>query len=523
MVRIGYDTHYVKLSFYAVLFSLLVIATNKGFAVGNAEKYNLIFILTDDQRFDELGFLNPEIKTPHIDSLAKGGVFLRNAFVTTSLCSPSRASILTGLYAHAHGIVDNLARDISPGTQFFPQYLQRSGYQTAFVGKWHMGRHTDDPQPGFDHWVSFAGQGQYLPTDNEQDNVKINVNGKRVDQKGYITDELTDYALSWVDSIDTSKRFFLYLSHKAVHDNFTPAERHKDLYSDEPISLPDSAKNTQENYAGKPMWVKNQRNSWHGVEFPYHSGLDVTEYKRQYHRALAAVDDSVGRIKQRLQEKGLAEKTIIILMGDNGFMFGEHGLIDKRNAYEESMRIPLIAYGPGILAENHVVEDMVANIDIAPTILELLSVKSNKKIHGKSFAKQLKGKVVKHWRDELLYEYFWEWAFPHTPTTYALRTNKFKFIQYHGIWDTDELYDIENDPKEMHNLINQAQYKEQVRKMRDRLYDLIISTDGAAHVPFTKKQGPGLHFRSKEGSKAADFPQSILRGGSEADIEFYKD
>lgn len=483
------------------------------------DNYNVVLILTDDQRYDELGFLNPEIDTPHIDKLANEGVFFHNAFVTTSLCSPSRASILTGQYAHAHGIVDNLVREISPGTVFFPQWLQQSGYQTAFIGKWHMGRHSDDPQPGFDHWVSFAGQGNYLPKQGS----KININGKRVDQKGYITDELTDYALEWLASIDTSHKFFLYLSHKAVHDNFTPAERHKTLYSDRKISLPKSAEDTPQNYEGKPMWVKNQRNSWHGVDFPYHSDLDVREYKRNYHRALAAVDDSVGSIRSMLTKMGVADNTIILFMGDNGFMFGEHGLIDKRNAYEESMRIPLIVHGPGILAESHEVNDMVANIDIAPTILELTNTKATAKMHGLSFARQLKGEPVKDWRTELLYEYFWEWVFPHTPTTYAVRTDQYKLIQYHGIWDTDELYDLENDPQEMNNLINRSEYKPLVRKMREKLFRLIQSTDGTPNIPFTMKQGPGLHFRSMKGGDTAVFPRATLRTGNERDLDSYKD
>lgn len=501
------------------LFVLSFLLVSSGCFSATPENYNVVLILTDDQRFDELGFLNPEIETPNLDALANGGVFFRNAFVTTSLCSPSRASILTGQYAHAHGIVDNLARNIAPDTVFFPQYLQKSGYQTAFIGKWHMGRHSDDRQPGFDHWVSFAGQGEYLPKVGSQ----INVNGKRVAQEGYITDELTDYAVDWIESIDPSKNFFLYLSHKAVHADFTPAERHKDLYSDRQIALPDSAKNSPENNSGKPMWVKNQRNSWHGVEFPYHSDLDVREYKRNYHRALAAVDESVGKIREVLQQKGLAESTIIIFMGDNGFMFGEHGLIDKRNAYEESMRIPLIVYGPGMLAENHVVDDMVANIDIAPTILEIANTQSGHSMHGRSFLPQLKAEPADNWRDELLYEYFWEWVFPHTPTTYAIRTSKYKLIQYHGIWDTDELYDLENDPIEMNNLIDQPQYKPLVRELREKLYGLITSTDGAPNVPFTMKQGPGLHYRLRDGQQAAEFPESISRDGDENDLETFKD
>ena len=271
------------------------------------------------------------------------------------------------------------------------------------------------------------------------------------------------------------------------------------------------------------MWVKNQRNSWHGVDFPYHSDLDVRDYKKQYNRALAAVDESLGTIMQFLEEKGIAENTIIMFMGDNGFMFGEHGLIDKRNAYEASMRVPLLAYAPGVFAKGHVVEDMVANIDIAPTILDMLNVAQGDDMQGESFFPQLQGESVSDWRNEIMYEYFWEWVFPQTPTTYALRTDKFKLIQYHGIWDTDELYDLENDPDEMNNLIGEAQYKAVARSMRERLYEFITSGGGEAVVPFTRKQGPGLHYRNPKGADAAVFPESVMRTGDEDDIEAYKD
>ena len=174
-----------------------------------------------------MGFLHgqPWLRTPHLDSLARDGAHLKNAFVTTALCSPSRATILTGQYAHRHRIVDNNTA-IPAGTRFFPQLLHAGGYKTAFIGKWHMGNAGDEPQPGFDHWVSFRGQGSYLPNKNG-----LNVDGSRVPQKGYITDELTDYALRWMDAQPREQPFFLYLSHKAVHADFVPAERHKGMYA----------------------------------------------------------------------------------------------------------------------------------------------------------------------------------------------------------------------------------------------------------------------------------------------------
>ena len=484
-----------------------------------AKPKNIIYILTDDQRFDEVGFINPILETPNMDALAAKGVHFKNAFVTTALCSPSRATILTGQYMHSHGVVDN-NKPSKDDAVYFPAYLQQAGYETAFIGKWHMGGHHDDPQPGFDYWLSFAGQGDYYPKRKRNGKLSsFNINGKRVLQKGYITDELTDYTLAWLEQErDSNKPFFIYLSHKAVHANFDPAERHRDQYSDVEIKVPASQADTPENYKGKPMWVKNQRNSWHGVDFPYHSELNVQEYKRQYHRALSAVDDILGRITAWLKANNLEQDTAVFLMGDNGFMFGEHGLIDKRNAYEESMRVPLIAYIPGA-KQNYVVEEMAANLDIAPTMLDIAGVtKMPPQFAGASLLPLANGDKVDSWRDSLLYEYYWEFNFPSTPTTFALRSDDFKLIQYHGIWDTDELYDMKNDPQEMNNLIDDPRYLNVKVKLRKALFAR-LAEDGEHAVPYTKKWSSGAVFRQVDRSKAAEFPDAWLRKGNEKDLE----
>jgi len=468
---------------------------------------NVVFILVDDMRHDAMGFTgHPFLKTPHMDALATQGVHFRNAFVTTSLCSPSRASILTGQYMHKHGVVDN-NNPVPPGTTFFAQYLQQAGYSTAFVGKWHMGHSDDSPQPGFDRWVSFRGQGHYYSPGPRW---RLNVDGKHVPQQGYITDELTEYALDWLGQQSQEKPFFLYLSHKAVHAEFYPAKRHEELYSDVHIPEPSTQADTPENYRGKPMWVRNQRNSWHGVDYPYHSSLDFKEYYRDYCRALAAVDDSLGRIVAFLEKEELAEDTVVMLMGDNGFLFGEHGLIDKRCAYEESIRVPLIARMPGLAKPGSTIEEVVANIDIAPTILELAGLQTPKSMDGRSFLGITTGEMpVDNWRDHLLYEYHWEWAFPHTPTTFALRGDRYKFIQYHGIWDTDELYDLQSDPEETNNLILDPDYTKVYHEMRDAL-DAELRARNAAQVPFGKKWGMGQNKRSKDGSPVAKFPDHMV-------------
>lgn len=504
------------------LISSLIIYTLLSFwsmAFAQQEKQNrpnIIYILTDDQRYDEIGILNPLLETPNMDAIANNGVHFKNAFVTTALCSPSRATILTGQYANTHGVVDNNA-PIREGTIFFPSYLQDAGYKTGFIGKWHMGAEGDQPQAGFDKWISFAGQGNYYPTLRDGSTAQLNIDGKRVDQKGYITDELTDYAIDWLDSLNKEEPFFLYFSHKAVHADFEPAERHENQYDGKNVNLPENMANTPENYEGKPRWVKDQRSSWHGVDFPYHSTLDVGVYKMQYHRTLTAVDDSIGRVQAWLEENNLAENTIVMLMGDNGFLFGEHGLIDKRNAYEESMRVPLLAMGPGF-EKGRTVEEVVANLDIAPTILEIANIESPSHFQGRSFKQLASGEELeKPWNNEFAYEYFWEYDFPQTPTTFAVRTDKYKLIQYHGVWDREELYDLQNDPTEMNNLINDPDLIEVKVALRKRIYALSTNQRGENVVPYTERKHNGATFRDMTAIKAADFPKEWLRTGQEAD------
>ncbi|MPY88976.1 MAG: sulfatase-like hydrolase/transferase [Luteitalea sp.] len=471
--------------------------------VPNAQPRNVVFILVDDLRYDVFGFTgHPFIETPHIDALARGGVHFSSAVVTTSLCSPSRASILTGQYAHGHRVINN-NEPVSPDLRFFSQYLQMGGYETAFVGKWHMGHETDDPQRGFDHWVSFSGQGQYLPGPK----TIFNVNGRRVPQKGYITDELTDYALDWLQERDAEQPFMLYLSHKAVHDNFTPAERHEGRYAKQQIEWPPSF-DPSTDPDGRPMWVKNQRNSWHGVDFAYYGRRDIKEEYRRYLEAVLAVDDSVGRVVEYLRKEGLLDSTVIMLMGDNGFVWGEHGLVDKRTAYEASMLVPLVAYAPGLFPEGRTVEQIVANIDVAPTVLEAAGLQPPSDMDGQSFLDLAQGKEVP-WRDSVLYEYYWERNFPQTPTMHALRGQRYKYIHYHGIWDLDELYDLQADPDEMKNLINDPTQKEVVQKMNQQLFDVLEETDGM-HMPLYRDSGGQNNLRGKEGPGAAEFPKSFL-------------
>jgi len=434
------------------------------------EPRNVIFILSDDHRWDAMGFMGkmPFLETPHMDRMAREGAHIENAFVTTSLCSPSRASILTGMFSHKHGVIDNQT-NIREDVVFFPQYLQKLGYETAFMGKWHMGHGDDQPRPGFDRWISFKGQGVYYDP-------VFNIDGKQVKREGYISDLLTDYAIEWLDK-DRKKPFFLYLSHKAVHAMFKPAERHLGKYENIKIPYPKSMADTEENYAGKPAWVKEQRNSWHGVDYMYHGDMDFDTFYKHYCETLLGIDDSIGRVLDCLKKNGLEESTLVMYMGDNGFCFGEHGLIDKRHMYEPSLCVPMLAYCPGMIERGTKVTELVQNIDIAPTVMQMAGAEPPEHMDGRSIAPLLQGRKIP-WRDAVFYEYYWEAAFPQTPTCFGIRTDRYKLIHYHGIWDTDELYDIKNDPDEMHNLIDKPEHKQRVRQLKKRIYDWLQSTGG---------------------------------------------
>ncbi|WP_391575338.1 sulfatase family protein [Aureliella helgolandensis] len=471
-----------------------------------AKQRNVIFILTDDHRYDAMGFAgHPFLETPNMDQLASQGVHLKNAFVTTSLCSPSRASILTGLYTHKHRVIDN-NRLVPPNTIFFPQYLQQAGYSTAFIGKWHMGGAHDEPRPGFDHWVSFRGQGNYL---SPGPNYTLNVNGERVPQRGYITDELTDYAVDWLEQQSADKPFFMYLSHKAVHANFTPAERHADRYADADLSfLPKGKEITAQ--ANSPRWVRDQRNSWHGIDFSYHSDKGLDYLYRRYCESVLAVDDSVGRVLEQLKTMGIHDETIVIYMGDNGFMWGEHGLIDKRVAYEASIRVPLVMQCPDLYPGGTVVEEVIGNIDIGPTILQAAGLETPEYMDGESFL-ELPNNPSQAWRDYFLYVYYWEKNFPQTPTQFALRGERYKYITYYGLWDTDEFYDLQNDPGETQNLIYDPSLAATIKTYEAKLYEM-LGEAGGMDIPMNQPAGRSSNKRWAErgGAHAADFPSAMV-------------
>ncbi|MBN2293417.1 MAG: sulfatase [Pirellulales bacterium] len=476
----------------ALLGSCLAAQAQK---IKDTKPRNIILVLSDDHRYDFMGFVNgcPEfLETPHMDRMARDGAYIQNAFVSTSLCSPSRASILTGQYAHHHGVVDN-QRPVPKGTVFFPEHLQLHGFETAFIGKWHMGHDHDDPRSGFDHWVSFRGQGTYF-------NPTLNINGQHAQHEGYTTDILTDQALAWLKQ-KRSGPFFLYLSYKAVHFPFQPAPRHQGRYEKSPIKYPKTMANTEENYRTQPRWVRERRYGIHGIDHMQTGPFDndpvpsFDDLYRRYCETVHGLDENLGRVLEYVDKSGLADSTLVLYMGDNGFELGEHGFYDKRDAFEESIRVPMLVYAPGLIKPGTKLTQMIQNIDIAPTLMQAAAcpVPKEAKIDGRSFLPLLAGKNIP-WRKKILYEYYWEWNFPATPTIFALRGDRYKYIFYHGVWDCNGFYDLKTDPVERHNLINVPAYQDQIAEMRKELFDRLEASGGMT-IPARRPAGVPLHDR----------------------------
>jgi N-acetylglucosamine-6-sulfatase len=448
-----------------------------GEGVGAKQRPNILFLLTDDQRWDALGVAgHPSLKTPHMDRLAQEGVHFRNAFCTTSLCSPSRASILSGLYAHAHGVVNNFT-EYPEGLQSFPRVLQQAGYDTAYIGKWHMGEENDAPRPGFNWFVSHRGQGKYFDTE-------FNFNGReRKVLPGYYTHVVTDLAESWIQQERGEKPWCLMLGHKAPHSFYFPEPKYQDAFKSVQVLYPETAFMLGD----KPDWIRQRLPTWHGIygplfdwrkKFPDDSPVAVKDFEamtRAYWATLLSVDDSVGRLYQLLRDRNELDNTIIVMMSDNGILNGEHGMVDKRTAHEPSMRILQIVRFPGLcpIDQPKQVEQQVLTVDMAPSLLELCGAPSLQNIHGKSWVRLVR-EGDSAWRTAFLYHYNYEKQFPYTPNVRCVRTESWKYSHSpHGDGSPDrhlaELYNVEFDPEERHNLIDRPKYQPVVRQMQAEL------------------------------------------------------
>ncbi len=438
-----------------------------------AERPNVLVILTDDMRWDAIGVVQKEqgkaalfpwFKTPNLDRLASEGVRFTNAFCTTSLCSPSRASFLSGQYAHRHKVLNNFT-DYPNDLPSYPAGLRTAGYETAYIGKWHMGEDDDRKRPGFDYWMSHKGQGNYFDTE-------FNVDGERKVVKGYYTTVVTDAAIGWMKR-KHEKPWMLILGHKAPHGGpIVPEPKYEKAFDTETITKPANA-DAYKAAGGKPKWLEESFPTWHGLGGPLYGQKEYGKFVRAYLGTIASVDDSVGRLYQTLKDAGQLDNTLIVFTTDNGFAIGDHGRVDKRTAYEESLRLPMLVRYPPLAKAGTVVKEMVLSLDLAPTLLDVCGAKPLSNPDGRSWKPLLAGNAT-GWRSAFFYQYNYEAQFPYTPNVRAVRTPDWKYIRYpHGDGKPDrhaaELYDLKADPLEMKNLATEPGHAAKLKELAELL------------------------------------------------------
>lgn len=479
-----------------------------------ADKPNIIFIMTDDHTKQALSAYDSTlVKTPHLDQLSEEGIIFNKGFVTNSICAPSRAVILTGKYSHLNGVKDNeTAFDSSQLT--FPKILKQNGYQTSIVGKWHL-----RSQPtGFDNWLVLPGQGDYY-------NPRFIDNGKDTTLNGYVTDIITEKAIEWLGNRDKNQPFMLMVHHKAPHRNWMPALKYLNELEDNNFDVPPTF---YDDYEGRehlkqqqltvadhmslgydlkmpcdtcteapinswtPFAFKNRLNrlnpnqleQWNQgyaqeinefQSFDAHNTKDFKEWKLQrylqdYLRCVLSVDESVGKINKFLKENGLEKNTIIVYTSDQGFFLGEHGLFDKRYMYEEAFSTPLIMKYPDMISPGSKSDELVMNLDIAPTFLDLAQLSIPADMQGRSMVPIMSSKNDVDWRSSIYYHYY-ENVFG-VPEHYGIRTDRYKLIRFKTDPKTWELYDLKNDPREIDNLYGDPSYQQIVKTLKEGLVEL---------------------------------------------------
>lgn len=481
---------------------------------------NVVYIMSDDHSFQTISaYDNRFIQTPNIDRIAKEGVRFTNSFVANSLSGPSRACMLTGKHSHKNGFTDN-TKTFDGNQQTFPKLLQKAGYQTAMIGKWHL---TSDPT-GFNYWDILVGQGNYYNPD-------FVCNGKPIKREGYATNIMTDLALNWLENQrDKSKPFCLFIHHKAPHRTWMPDTCDLDLYKDVVYPIP---ANFYDKYTGRQAASKQEMSIIKDMDIVYdlkmadkeneiHSknkeledwgrrmynamtpaqkaawdkhydpiikkfkedkltGKALAEWKYQqymhdYLRVIHSVDRNIGRVLDYLKEHNLLENTLIVYTSDQGFYMGEHGWFDKRFMYEESFRTPLLVRYPG--GKKGDINEMVQNIDYGPTILNMAGVKVPSDMQGVSFLPLLQGKKVPNWRKSLYYHYY-EFPAEHAVRKhFGVRTDRYTLMRFYGNDINDwELYDLKNDPSEMHNIYGQKGMESVTGKLKKELRRLQVQYD----------------------------------------------
>ncbi|MCH2205021.1 MAG: sulfatase [Lentisphaerales bacterium] len=454
-----------------------------------AEKPNIIWIFSDDHSYQTIGAYGGRLahlnNSPNIDSLAKEGMIFNRCYVGNSICAPARATLLTGKHSHKNGKFTN--RDaFNHDQQQFQKILQKSGYQTAMIGKIHL----NGKMQGFDYWEVLPGQGKYYDPDF------ITEEGK-TSYKGYVTDIITDKALDWLQNKrDKNKPFMCMIHQKAPHRNWQPAQRHMDLYEDIEIPEPDNLFDDYSNRAtpaatqdmsiektmtmAKDLKTTEQGNNKRSKEFfakPL-NGRELVKWKYQQYlkdfmRCTKAVDENVGRVLEYLKESGLEKNTIVMYSSDQGFYMGEHGWFDKRMMYEESYRTPFLVKWPGAIKPGSINTDLVQNIDFAPTFLDICGVEIPADMDGKSVVPLLKGEKPEDWRTHLYYTYY-EYPGAHSVRRHEGVSNKrYKLIRYYGK-DVEngeewELFDLKTDPSEMKSQYNNPEYASIVADLKKEL------------------------------------------------------
>ena len=459
------------------------------------KKPNILVILVDDPRYDEFGAGgHPYLKTPHIDRIAHEGALFERVFHTTSICSPNRASIMTGQYASRHGIIDNVARDAM--SHRLPNYhleLQKLGYRTAHIGKWHMGN-DGMPRPGYDTWVSYDGHGRIVDP-------RLCHDGKYVEHRGYITDIMNGLAVEFLERHNGDQPWSLFFAHKAVHPDaeqaadgtvvfgklggYIVADRHQDLYKDAIFPKKPNMLSYQEVVKQKPAWKETfllrQKPESRALLESIHAGTQ--EEIRLRARMMAAVDEGVGQILATLDRKGELDNTFIVFLGDNGYFFGEHGLgPERRFAYEEGIRCPFTVRHPARIKAGAKLSNLLICQDLAPTLIELAGGTPGPQIQGRSFLPLLKDRKAS-WRKAVLLEYWAEQAYPWLigMTYKAIRTEHHKLIHWVNRdrnHELDELYDLDKDPYELKNLIASKSHAPIRNKLRRDLKKLVAEAVG---------------------------------------------
>ncbi len=495
------------------LWLLAGVALTLGCEAAPPPRPNILFVFTDDHAAHAVSAYGSTInRTPNIDRLAAEGVLFRNAFVTNSICAPSRATVLTGQFGHLNGVPTN--RDsLHAGAVTFPALLRESGYQTAIIGKWHLKR----LPAGFDHYEVLRGQGDYY-------NPTFFMPGDTTQRVGYTTDVITDRALAWLEGgRDATRPFMLMYQHKAPHREWAPGPDHLDMYAaeeiPEPSTLFDDGSGRTTAALAQEMAIDvdltdrdlklvppgnltdDQLERWEAAYGPRNAALlsadlqgdELTRWKYQryikdYLRSVASVDDNLGRVLDYLDRSGLAESTLVVYTSDQGFFLGDHGWFDKRWMYEESLRTPLLARWPGVIAAGSERSELVQNLDLAQTFLEVAGVAQPPSMQGESLLPLLEGETPPRWREAVYYQYFeypgWHMVRRH----YGVRTKTHKLIHYYEI-DEWELFDLEADPDELRSVWADPGYAEVRVELEQTLDSLrahyrVPAEDPVPYVPW---------------------------------------